>query len=121
MGLTANDLDILFPDVVQRAQFGNWLYGQTGGVCDGVIYRHERGPCFDPDPADPYNHDKAIPVPHHDRDEDHNIHCGYPGGGESLPSECDGNVHGYVVYRYDVDRYLASLARGGDGSDCAWD
>ncbi len=90
-GFTKADLEYIFtPEELKK--FWNWMTGQTVSLCNGEKYHHIR-----------QHNDQCG---HADNEPEYTWKCSYPGGGHSEPSECAGNPHGPVFYRWDVERYV---------------
>lgn len=83
-GLTSADLDELFGD--RLTKFWLWMRGQTYMLCDGREYDHENR-CYRATACAP---------------------GGLPPGMWLAKDEVPGG-HGPVVYRWDVERFLAGL------------
>lgn len=91
----------------RKPAFSRWMFGQTAGICTGKSYHHNRKHDYNCRDLSSYLISKGY-KPHADND-DFDWFCGYTGDGSYEDTECAGNPHGPVVYRTDLNRFLAGL------------
>ena len=83
--------------------FNQWMRGQTVMLCQGMSWHHDRvhdEQCMKPSTMFP---DEPV----HTEDSPFTWRCKYLGTGHSEPDECADNPHGVVVYRVDLETFLA--------------
>ena len=109
LGMTADDVDKLFPDERTRENLGKYMVGQTGAICTGEQYHHIRVHneyCMAPITPE---YSKMFPEAYqHTEESPHDWRCGYDGGWTE-PSKCADNPHGTVIYPWDVERFILGL------------
>lgn len=104
-GYTAEDLEAILGPRIEA--FWHWMRGQTMMVCEGKKYHYVR------------EHNTMCP---HLSGDEYSWECSYAGGGWYETTECSGLLpgmpvsddevlggHGPVVYRWDLERFLAGL------------
>lgn len=105
LGYTEDDLTEILGD--REPEFSNWMTGQTAAICSGRRYHHDR------------KHDNGCRnlspwmlrqgYQNHSGTDDFDWYCGYTGTGYYEDDDCAGNPHGMIVYRHDLERFLAGL------------
>lgn len=105
-GFTRADLEFTLGDKDRLDDFSKWMTGQTMSVCDGQSYHHNR---YHDDHCRNGKDLITRQLIGHTDDSPFNWHCGYTGTGYYEDTPCKDNPHGIVVYRSDLERYLAGL------------